>query len=403
MKKKYVTGTGIIAAAILVAMFIGLSLSAYPFLIPNLSATTIDPVTSASIDENNMLVLTGGTTLPVSTYLSVTLLAVPGSYPENNRTGMTKGWDQGVIAPGDSGHNTWKAEFDVSHMQPADYRITVASYTLGNNYSIIESSPLITGRFTLGGENAGPDAVRIRSPVTPVFIRINPAPAGSQKINGITSFSSGTPFVWSLVTNGSLGYTGTVLVTNGTAGVNRWSVTPTAGTLSPGRYQFTIAGNSTTAGTISAMTQFDSTSQNAPGASSIPRDYITIDALPDFQINNVYIITGTTSLPVGEGLMMEVSPASFDTNYTFSANARDTAKNGTLSGTALWSGAMANTGVVSGNNGENLWSFQLPTYTFGPGTYQINVSNDRFDTTNMTMVHGTLLSSRLISITGDTP
>jgi hypothetical protein len=179
-------------------------------------------------------------------------------------------------------------------------------------------------------------------------------------------------------------------------------VTPGSGT-TPAHYQFIITGNTSTGGTVSATADYDAPSalQSTNGAVSVPKDYISIDALPDIRTNDVYTITGTTSLPAGEGLMMQVSPASFDTNYSFSANAKDTAGNGTMGETAVFSGAMGDTVIVNGNNSENFWSFPLQTYKFSPGVYEINVSNDRFDITNMTMISGNLFSSRIVSVSGD--
>ena len=407
MKKKSVTYAGITAAVILIGMFIGICLCSYPFLLPFPSPTaTLDPVTGASIDENNMLTLTGVTNLPVYANLSVRLSAVPGTSPADNVTGRLKGWDQGTITAGDNGHNTWKAEFNASGLQPADYRITVAPYTLGSNYTIIESTPLVTGQFVLGDENAGPGAIRIRPPPATEFIRVNPPAAGSGRITGITSLAAHTPLAWTLdpVANGSRGYTGIVPVTGGTGGVNRWSVTP-AGTLSPGQYLFSIAGNTSPAGTISASSGYDtaSTAQNITVAVPGTGDYISLDTLPAFRTNAVYTITGTTSLPAGDGLMMRFTPASFDSNYSFSTNAKDTADNGTLGGTAMFSGAAGSTVVVAGSDSENLWSFTLQTYKFSPGTYELNVSNDQFDPANMTMINGNLYTTRIVSITGDTP
>jgi hypothetical protein len=349
--------------------------------------------------------------------MSVTLSACPSP---GNCTGGTTTWDEATIIPAaDGGRNRWRSEFDLSRIAPADYQISVATYSSGKNYSLIQGAPLATGYFTLGDDNAGPGAIRKRSPAVQPYIRINPLEqAGSiLKISGITSLAPATPLALDLhgVTTATVGnsseYRGTVLVTEGTEGVNRWSVQVDNSTLEPGQYQVTLtgntAGNTSPAGTVSTSLNFavpldPGISRNTTGRTPGSPHYIAIDTLPDLHTDSVYVITGTTSLPAGQGLMMNVYPAAFENGpYNFSVDARDTGTNTTFSETGVFSGATGGTAVVNGTEGENLWSFNLETYKFSPGEYIINVSNDDFDTATMTKKHGDLFSARAIHIYGN--
>ncbi len=206
MKKKYLTYAGIAAALILVGMFVAICLSSFPFPFLPPSAA-IDPVTSSSVDENNMLVLTGTTTLSWYATMSVTLSACPSP---GNCTGGTTTWNQAMIIPAaDGGRNRWRSEFDLSRLAPADYQISLATYSSGKNYSLIQSAPLATGYFMLGDDNAGPGAIRKRSPAVQPYIRINPLQQTGSilKISGITSLAPATPLAWDLhgVANATVG------------------------------------------------------------------------------------------------------------------------------------------------------------------------------------------------------
>jgi hypothetical protein len=416
MKKKYLTYAGIAAALVLVGMFIAICYSSFPFPFLPPSAA-IDPVTNTSVDENNMLVITGTTTLPWYANLSVTLSSCPSPA---NCTGSQTTWDPATIMPApDGGRSRWRSEFDLSRLAPADYRISVATYSYDRNYSQVLDAPLATGHFTLGDDNAGPGAIHKQSPVVQPYIRINPpAQAGNAiRITGITSFPPATPLAWSLhavtnITAASPGESqGTALVTEGTEGVNRWFITIDNATPGPRQYRVVISGNpagtDSPAGAVSADLNFNipldtGGSKNTNGKAPGFPHYLTIDTLPEVRTDSVYVITGTTSLPAGQGLMMEFYPASFESgSYNFSVEARDTGPNTTFLDTGVFSGAEGGTVVVNGTGGENLWSFNLATYKFAPGVYLVNISNNDLDTTTMTMKYGDLYISRAIPVYGN--
>lgn len=418
MKKKYLTYAGSISALILTGIFVGICLFAtpFPFLSPSAS---IDPITDKTVDENNMMTLTGTTTLPENTYnISLTVSASPGSLSQANGTGWTNLTCNPLILPGDGGRNRWKGVVDISELQPADYTVTFVTFKFGENFTRINSDPLAMAHFTLADEDAGAGTIRKKTRVEVPYIRINPfgqnPTDGNHEITGITSLAPGTSLFWTLhsltqgTVNSTRDYQGTIRVSPGYEEVHRWSVLPVTGALKPDRYQFSIRnipGNNSPEETVSVTSDFEVASlpgspQDPAGTLQAPRRFITIDTLPAFRTNDVYVITGTTSLPPGEDLMVEICPASFETDFNFSLDAREMDSNTSFMGAAVFSGATGGTQVVNGGGKDNLWAFRLQTYQLSPGRYLVNVSNDKYDTTLSDRISGDLFSSRIFTLGG---
>jgi hypothetical protein len=412
MKKKYLTYAGIISALILVGMFVTICLSRapFPFLHP---ATTFDPITDASIDENNMMILTGTTTLPAEfTLLFVTVRASPPLLSQGSTAGTpeVRSADSHIIAePG--GTNRWKGFVNISPLQPGEYTITLSKYAVDENFKMNESHPVATQHFTLSDEHAGAGNIRKKTRIVLPFIRINPVdqrpPAENREISGITSLAPGTPLAWSLqpvdgTGNSTQEYQGITPVFSGIEGVNRWSVLPGTGTPEPARYQFRITGTPAPDATpISAIAEFDiprvsGTLNNTTGTPQDPRDVITIDSLPDIRTNNMYVITGTTSLPAGGALLFRIHPASFVSDFNFSFD-----KGGNQ--VVEMSGVTGMTEILNGSGGTSLWAVDVTTYSLVPARYEVNVSNDRYGSNVREMVYGTAFSSRIITVNGDPP
>ncbi len=264
MKKKYLTYAGIVSALLLVVIFIGICTSSYPFpFVP--VATTIDPITEATVDQNNMMILTGTTSLPEDTQLGVLVSASTGSSRENT-TGELAVKTDAAITAGDGGRNRWRSVFGITTLQPGDYQVSLVTFTVAKNYTWILSDPIATAYFTLGDGQAGTGTIHKKTPPVPRFIRINPVPSGQMQdnltVSGITSLAPGTPLAWSMYSleNGTLGgtaaYNGTTPVTEGIDGVNRWDIQPGDGTIPPGRYGIQVTGypngNTSPAGALSA-------------------------------------------------------------------------------------------------------------------------------------------------------
>jgi hypothetical protein len=408
MKKKYFAYAGIISAVVLAGMFIGILLTGIPipFMPPS---TTIDPITEMSVDEHNILVLAGTTTLAKDTDLYVRLTASPRSPGQDDTAGTVKVNTDAWIIPGEGGNNRLRGTIDISSVQPGDYTVSLTTFTYTKNFTMIESDPIATQHFTLGDENAGPGSIRKKTRVTEPFIRINPTDqtlvGGNLKISGITSLAPGIPLAWSMqtVTNGSGNSTqefqGTTVVVPGTEGINRWNVVPGTSAIPPARYQFRISknptGNTSPAGTLSTLYEFDnppaSTSlQNTTGPVNISAGFITIDAIPEMRTGGVYVLTGTTSLSPGEEIMMVVFPSSgFD--LLFDRNKGQTGD---------FSGLTTVTTAVAGSGGENLWSFELPTHHFKPDQYIVTINNDTYDFEAGATVPGDLSCSSVFTIGG---
>lgn len=416
MKKKHITIAGIVAAILLTIMFVGICLysPSFPFL-P--AATTIDPITETSVDNNNMLILTGTTTLPLGTFLFISVMADPATLRQDDNTGRTKTGSSIVLTSGDWGRNRWKGQVDISELRPADYTVSLMTATMGENFTVKFSDPVATARFTLGEGTSAPEGIHKRGRVMIPFIRINtgdqPTVAGGLKVTGTTSLAPGTSLAWNMQgipngTGGSQDYTGTTAVIMGIDGINRWAVLPAVAIPGSARYQFTITGKPSGGDPgvqpVSATADIGTGSGPASLANTtgMPQGpcFITIDALPDIRADNVYILTGTTSLSPGEDLLVEVYPVSFETNYNFSLEGSEAKENRTLSGSAVFGGATGTANVVNGGGGENLWSFRLETYQISGGEYRINVSNNRYDYDTKTLVNGDLYSTRIFSIRG---
>lgn len=414
MKKQYLTSAGIVSAILLVILFVGICMSSFPFpFVP--VPTTIDPVRETSVDQNNMMILTGITSLPEDAQVGVLVSASPGASPGNSTDGLVVKTDAAITA-GDGGRNRWRSVFDISDLQPGDYRVSLATFTVDKNYAWNISAPIATAYFTLGDAQAGSGTVHKKIPPAPRFLRINPEPSGQAlgniTVSGITSLAPGTLLAWNLypLTNSTTGtiaaYSGTIPVTEGTLGINRWDIRP--GALPTGRYRMQVTGNpvDTTSPEqlLSASAKFEvPAAQDNQSGTSGHSGFLTIDALPDITINNVSEITGTTSLAAGSGVLVEVYPASFETGYSFSTDAKETDMNRSLSGAAVFAGATGRVAIKKGNSGYNLWSFRLETYRFSPGQYLINVSNNDYDLINHTPVMGNLSDTRVFPVVRDAP
>jgi len=412
MKKKYLTYAGIISALILVGMFITICLSQvpFPFLHP---ATTFDPITDASIDANNMMILTGTTDLPSEfTLLFITVTSSPPFLSQGTTTGTpeVRSLDSQVIGE-TGGENRWKGIVNISSLQPGEYTITLSKYTVDENFKMNASHPVATQHFTLSAENAGAGNIRKKTRIVLPFIRINPVDqqrvAENREISGITSLAPGTPLAWSMqpvneTGNSTQEYRGTTLVFSGIEGVNRWSVLPGTDDLKPARYRFRITGGSggdiSSAPPLSDVSEVDvpGTLNTTTGTSQILRKFITIDSLPQIRTNNMYVITGTTSLPAGGALLFQIHPASFVTDFNFSFD-----KGGNQ--VVEMSGVTGMTEILNGTGGTNLWAVDVTTYSLVPAKYEVNVSNDQYGFNVSEMVYGTVFSSRIITVNGDSP
>ena len=130
----------------------------------------------------------------------------------------------------------------------------------------------------------------------------------------------------------------------------------------------------------------DATQVTSVGSCTNSSRFIAIDPLPDIGINQTDTITGTTSFPPGEELLVTVLPR----EYQITVNPRTQTMSGDVSGA---SGIIA---VVNGPGNINSWAFELNTSWMSPdiASYLVNVSNDRFDPQTSGIIYGDTFCTR---------
>jgi hypothetical protein len=411
MKKKYLTCAGIISAVILTWMFIMFFVTPV-FLFPSI---TINPITDNNVDANNRLILTGTTTIPDRSFIVIKVNRSSHDPPQDTVSERTRVQGYVQIIPQSNGKNLWKGIVDLSSLQPAEYTLTFVNDIPTENYTkLVESEAIATRRFTLGDEKSGMVSIRKKTIVKKPFIRINTpevnASAGNWEITGITSFEPGTFLIWitNEITTGMekrpVGPSGVTRVTRGIEGINRWSFMINTSNFQPARYRVTVTGKAP--GQVVAGSLTDEISGSAEFTPAIPviadhsdpghgsSGFITIDSLPDMRSNDVYLITGTTSLHAGEPLSFGVLPYSSGRELDFFIDPMDksqTSKN-------PFSGKNGMVEVAEGSGITNLWALTLETYMMEPGMYEIRIDNNAFDFTTRRIIPGGLNSSRIFTI-----
>jgi len=98
---------------------------------------------------------------------------------------------------------------------------------------------------------------------------------------------------------------------------------------------------------------------------SVFKPFISVDPISDKNIGDDFNITGTTNLPAGTEILVEVYPASFEPTAT-------DPQTGAQSGT--FTGASGIVTVAQGTGNLNTWSMDLNTITFSPGKLLVNAS-----------------------------
>jgi hypothetical protein len=124
------------------------------------------------------------------------------------------------------------------------------------------------------------------------------------------------------------------------------------------------------------------------------KGFITIDTLPDIRQNGVYIITGTTSLPPGDGLLFIVLPY---TNGTEIDLIIDPVTKAQISRNP-YTGQTGMVKIVQGDDTTNFWAFQLETYMMDAGTYAVKMDNDKYDIKTGNLVFQGMNTSRIFTV-----
>lgn len=102
---------------------------------------------------------------------------------------------------------------------------------------------------------------------------------------------------------------------------------------------------------------------------SLISHYIAIDPLSGMNAGNPISLTGTTSLPAGSPILVEVYSASLETDPETITDP----ETGTVSGE--FSGIIGVTSARKGDDDHNIWGFSLETNNLEPGEYIVSVSS----------------------------
>jgi hypothetical protein len=406
MKRNYLTWAGVIAAGLLVVLFVSILLTGTFTILPS---ATIDPI--ADRNTGDLMVITGTTNLPLFSYISLSIL--PASQPPDPTKG--RGADAS-IARGSGMTNTWSAAVDTTDITPGDYRVDAYQRTTTNasdgTFRFTYSDLLASSRFRLDSSNgtlSGPGSREIMEP----FITVNEI--GKKSIgdkflvSGTTSLPPDTDLLYAVIqqsntsiftidtktrnetTLGGLTRTGIISVSPGIEGINRWSFALDTTRFIPDKYQVVVTLENTSAENIGKEgifgtayltlreTPSNSTESPSPGPGS-PL-FITVDTPGTRHFGERFTITGTTNLPAGDDIMVQITP-SFTSAHTLVVDP----KTGSMGGE--FSGIMGGVPVVRGTGGINLWSMLVETATLKPTKYEINASTYTEDPVTRKIVFG---------------
>ncbi len=289
----------IIAIVICVGMVSGNS-AFKPFI-------SVDPVSDKNTGD--VFAITGTTNLPAGTNLVVQVYAA--SFEEHaSDTGEFSGALGTVdVLAGSGGINTWLMELNTSVFVPMEYVVNVSVDSGNSNHAT--SGPFGTTKFTLH-----PSSVSASSEP---YIRVDPI-AGKTTgdlliVTGSTNLAVGTNLMVQVGNFGS-----TALVIAGTEGINRYSIPIDTSSFKPGTLTVNVTEmtgdpvkGDYTPGSVMGSTAFtlngpyrgtDTPVQVTPTES----DFITVNPIGDLTVGAQFLITGTTSLPVGASLLWQVMP-----------------------------------------------------------------------------------------------
>jgi hypothetical protein len=184
-------------------------------------------------------------------------------------------------------------------------------------------------------------------------------------VSGVTNFPEGTIL---MIQTGSFG--SDTVVRAGTDGVNWYSMPVDTAILKPGTQTITVTAMNGTMSRgdygptdIKGTASFTLKGPNLTSDISVQRtitndDYIRLNAIGDRSVGDQFLITGTTSLPVGTMLFWQIMP---DTG-TPPAGANQTA-----------SGIAGGSPVTKGDGTANRVSFAADMYQQAPGRWVVLV------------------------------
>jgi hypothetical protein len=238
-------------------------------------------------------------------------------------------------------------------------------------------------------------ATRGNTPVdTGQYIRVDPVADKTTgdllTVTGSTNLPAGTVL---MVQTGSYG--GDTMVRTGTGGVNRFSAPVDTSIMKPGTKTIAVTamkgdpakgdyGPTTVKGTASFTLKGTYLTTDTPVPATITKgNYIRLNAIGDHSVGDQFLITGTTSLPVGTSLLWQVMP---DTG-TLPTGIDRTAK-----------GIMANSQVTKGDGTSNRVSLAVDMNEQAPGKWVVLVGEIKGDTATGDVKMGELAGSASFTV-----
>jgi hypothetical protein len=281
----------------------------------------IDPIRDTT--QGDPLVVSGTTNLSVGTDLLVKVVPVitengrlTGDYQHPEKAVMTK------VIQGSGVNNRFSVSLDTRLLPLTDHIVTVSNVK-GDAAGINSEPGTITGTevFNIIAGTAG--TIQTGSNVADTgnqgqYITVDPI---ADKTTGdllIVSGSTNLPEGTTLMVEA--GSTTNTLVLKGTGGVNRYSAAVDTTIMKPGTKTITVnnmigdlAKGDYRPGTIKGTGSFTLkgtflATDTLVQATSTSGDYIRIDTIGDRSIGEPFLITGTTSLPVGTEVIWQVMP-----------------------------------------------------------------------------------------------
>lgn len=414
MKKKYLTWAGIASAAILIIMFIYILTTGSFTIFPTAS---INPI--ADHAAGDMVVITGTTTYPAGTRLSLDILSLSATPGGRDRIGGTDAF----IVRGGGMTNTWSGALDTAAIPPGEYRVNAYWMDESDVTKYVRSGLLSTSQMKL--INNTPDPGRLTPPLvnhTLTFIHINRPGTITRGekvlVSGTTNLPENTELLYLVIqqsntsvftvdpktgqkeTKGGFTRSGLIDVLPGENGISRWSFAFDSTEAIPGNYEVLVTLESISTDNLGKTGPFGSEPLvileagadllTLPVPDTGPCQSILIDTLPGSAGATTYTITGTTSLQPGTELLFTVLPV----EQEFGVDTKTKSFSGSISG------ATGTVNVTRGTGQMNTWSADIDLTRLPPDVYRVTVSNDRLDPRTYGTIPGNANCSIQLTVPG---
>jgi hypothetical protein len=274
--------------------------------------------------------------------------------------------------------------------------IIVAVIVVGMVTGFPGSNPVVTADpVSTANTGSQPAVSETTAPAAAQYIKIDPVADTTTgdllTVTGSTNLPAGTTLMV-----GAGNYGGDTRVSEGMGGMNRFSAPVDTSSMKPGTQTITVntmigdpaQGNyrsGTVRGTATFMLKGSFLGSDTPAYPTVTKDdYILLNAIGDRNAGDQFLITGTTSLPVGTNLLWQVIPESGTPRTEIDMNAT--------------SGIMANNGVTKSSGTANRVSLAVDTGSLLPGNYIVLVSEMKGDPASGNVTTGDLTGSALFTL-----